>query len=385
MDARKDAPSRSCSAKRLKKAFACMTRLVLACGAYASLALGAAALADGPNPRGFVQGVFSPSETIYDIRFDASGERILTFGSRGRWFRGKPPYDGMGESAIDVGPRRFSADGELLYLFSKAHKGFEVRKASDQTMVRSFGFDPAPNFVSRFTVSRDSTFLVAGGGRHFDVIDGTSGMRVLGYDYPEYVNSLELLELIDDDRKALALWTRHSDRHLVALEAVDVATSQATSLSYRVSVGYHMAPPSLAVAPDGLAFVAFEEDNASGNRLVLVDARTLRPRWRVPLSLPAYRLTFAPSGRYILADGTPASENSAASSFRVFDAATGTLILTMPSGGVDPRLPSAKIFAFSPDGRTLATCSRDPEEPQATIVLWDWAKIEAELLNVKKP
>ncbi len=345
--------------------------------------LTAVACGDEQAPKGYVRGLVQVSERVYRCLFTSDGKRLLVLGPRWNYFQAVPPYARLEEHPVPRGYVHISPDQQKIYVAEP--EVLRVLRLDDMSTERQIPYSADEKALIGIggVISDDGKFMASGAGRDVYVRDAETLNLVSHYRHGAVADNIAFFRFVDNSKKLIVAWTKTADYEPVATQLIDVATGTAT----RFPFGFRMFKQGRgigAVSPDGKTV-------ALGN-LTLVDAQTLEPRWQTSAGLPPGTIAFSRDGRWILLNGHPSfrSENDqkeyVACAFRVVDAATGKLLLTMPvdTPGLTPPTPMT-TFTFSPDGRTLATCSHDPEQRLAPIVLWDWEKIETELLVKAKP
>jgi WD40 repeat protein len=135
---------------------------------------------------------------------------------------------------------------------------------------------------------------------------------------------------------------------LKGLRLVDATTA-------RVACEFPRTQQVPVFAPDGRALVCWKEADKK-NELELLESRTGRPRWRVPLGKPVGAVTVSPCGRWL------AVTEREGDALHLLEATTGKRVREHKPGrlynGMDP-------LAFSPDGKRLARSAAD-----GTVLLW---------------
>lgn len=325
--------------------------------------------------------------------FVSKGDQILAIGMRLRYFQTVPPYGLVATHLPVEGPMGISPDGRRLYVLSA--NGVQVLNTDDLVPENAFALsesDKKKGF-GKLALSADGKRIALAGAKYVVVLDAQTGERICDYNFERYADSVAFLSFADDDKKVITVWTQTLDYVLSGGRVIDVATGEVSKFIYligRAQDGRGIATAS----PDGRSVVYGRVEQVEDGQevrivarwLASVDVRTLQPRWATKLDVYAQHITFSPDGRYILVNGHPQVGNHAPCAYRIFDAAGGKLLFTMPvdTPGLTPPTPMG-TFAFSPDGKTLATCPLKSADRNAPIALWDWTKIEAELLKGKQP
>lgn len=358
-------------------------------------ASGTVACGDELTAKTYVRGLTPPTEQNTGTLFTPDGSQVLSFGMRWRYYQAVPPYAFLREHPGLAGISVSSRNSQLLY--TTAIDGITIHDPIDLSVRKKLTFNDTEEHRGGgyMTLSSDDKLLAFGTSRGLYALNAETMQSVVRYSHEKFAGQCAFLKFADDDKKLIAVWTREVEQYRVASKVIDVAQGTAEDFPFAMAMdsfggGRRTGRGIAVVSPDQRALAFREErkeeaEHGLGNKstLALVDARTSQLRWRIAVDFFARYLRFSPDGRRLLVNGKLHFEVGEPCAFRVLDVATGKLLLTMPADM--PDITPAVSFAFAPDGKTLATCPNDPENHLAPIVLWDWAKIEAELLAKLEP
>jgi len=175
-----------------------------------------------------------------------------------------------------------------------------------------------------------------------------------------YLCNLELLTLKGDDTSRIRSVAFSPDGRFIlsasgdsTARIWDAATGRKISESPRAKGGY-----AAAFSPDGRLVATGDKSK----RATLWDARTGKERWSQLHDVAVSSLGFSPDSR-LLATAEGDWSRKTNNKVRVWDAATGELLVTMPYHG--RRINSV---AFSPDGTRVLTATNDQ-----AVCIWETA------------
>lgn len=338
----------------------------------------------------YVRGLVPPHGSHSSCIFTPDGDRLLASGARLRYFQARPPYAFLQEHSVSRHAECYSRDRRNLYALGT--DALLVKNVADFSTAATLPYLQAngDKLPSGYVVaSADGKKLALANSRKVVVVNAYTFKPLSSYTLDVLATRTAFLAFVDDDKKLIGVWTKEDDYYVVAARLIDTETGTAEEFPYAKETLY-IGSGFGAVSPDQSTLIV--DARTKTDELEAIDVRTLKPKWRVEMPVRGRHYAYSPDGRWILVNGHPQFTSEAdakqyeACAFRIYDSANGKLAWTMPvdTPGLIPPHPM-RTFAFSPDGKILATCSYYNGDPKAPIVLWDWAKIEAELLEKSRP
>jgi WD40 repeat protein len=290
------------------------------------------------------------------VAFAADGRTLYTLGGRdslGTW--DAAGGEEIGHKPLGSSSGRFSPDGSLLA--TNGADGIRVyQTVTGQELARP-GL-PKGFIVSALAFSPDGGILALSGSVGNDA-------RLIVWSVP---TRRELRVIATPAGWMLRLEFTSDGQLLVGRTHVDPNTNGRAVHIWNVAAGWHCTTPPLpptplgsipfveALSPDGKTLAAPSPDHTA---IEFYELATGQVRLRAPpVTVLPCPLRFSPDGSVLLA-----GDNDGA--VRFFDPRSGRLLLRLEGhrGPVD-------AFAFSPDGRRLATLSQD-----GTALVWDMEEV----------
>lgn len=240
---------------------------------------------------------------------------------------------------------------------------------ADLSSRRSLTVSDESTLVSGLCFAPDRRRLAVGMVRRVGLFDFTADRRLRDFECPDPAFGAAVqLAFLNRDRLLVAWQNREGPRHLTLF---DLITGAVQNRPFPNVLGMRS---SFAVAPGGRQMAVV---TALGDRkqTVMVDVETGALRWTTDGG--ALNMSFSPDEKFLVQSLALKPNIAADIAFRILRVSDGKQVRE-----VRLRRRSFESFdyvtglAFSPDGKTLATCSSD-----LPITLWDWTKIEAELLK----
>ncbi len=311
------------------------------------------------NPFGFEECGFSPDGK----RFVARHDNGLQFWDVGGDYRELRQDDG-GTMCFAISPDSttfVNAGGGPIVAFCDAQ---------GKRMTRMIATDQHPRYsiVSALRFSPDGKQLAVGMSRRVALYDFASGTKLREFASPFEQSGFAAQAAFLDRDRLLVRWETRDDGSL-GLTQFDLSTG---AVDRRPFPDVDRRCYRIAQSHSGrtIALVAVKGEYAD---VTAVDVATRKVLWKTPGSGMA--LAFSPDERYLALTGYLYEQQPEATAVRIFRLSDGKLVknLKQKRKWFD-RTEHVRGIAFSPDGKTLATCSSN-----LPVTLWDWTKIEAEL------
>ncbi|HYV31986.1 MAG TPA: WD40 repeat domain-containing serine/threonine protein kinase, partial [Candidatus Binatia bacterium] len=227
-------------------------------------------------------------------------------------------------------------------------RGFEWRYLHELCQDESrYAFTNFEHDVGALAFSPGGKLLAAGAGQVVKLLDINSGRELGELQYGDTNDDILCLAFSPRSTNVLA-----TGGELGVIRLWNLATREITTLAtHPSSVG------SIAFSPDGKLLAAASHN--LGNILTVWNVDLRQAVWTTNTYVPPNAVAFTPDGKALVSGGGGGNGNA-----RVWDIATGKELPPFPElhkGWIN-------YIAFSPDGRTLATCAADDR-----LILWDFA------------
>lgn len=317
------------------------------------------------NPFGFEDCGFSPDGK----RFVARHDNGLQFWDVGDDYRQLRQDDG-GTICFAISP------DSTTFLTGGGGPTVGFSDAQGKRLPRTITTEQHPQYsiVSALRFSPDGKQLAVGMSRRVVLYDFASGTKLREFEPPFDRHCFAAQAVFLDHDRLLVRWETRDDGS-VALTEFDLNTGKVEPRPFPTVPGVRR---SFTLSPDGKSLALYTaqglpEQDDDWRKIVLMDVATEQVRWSVDGG--AIAPAFSANGKWLVVNGGLREGEKTAAVARVLNVESGKLVRVLNQ---TRRYTGTNAFvtglAFSPDGKTLATCSSN-----LPVTLWDWTKIEAEL------